>query len=182
MIDLAAQVDNVCADNLQKVYEIYFRTLLIDTLNTDDSTTLDGIAHQCPLEGCDGVLMARSLLSAYGNFDYNDSTLCNNNDYAYRFSKPKNATNNNRINTTNVIVYPNPSRTAFNIAIKGNLPEGAYAEVYDIVGQLKNKVFLNQVVTTIDCSECGYGVLMIKVKNANGKEIGEPKKVVLIQQ
>ena len=48
--------------------------------------------------------------------------------------------------------------------------------------QLKNKVFLNQVVTTIDCSECGYGVLMIKVKNANGKEIGEPKKVVLIQQ
>ena len=63
-----------------------------------------------------------------------------------------------------------------------DIQTGSYAEIYDITGRLKNRVTLLQRITTVDCSDCGEGVFIVKVFTTNGEEITKPQRVTLIKQ
>lgn len=46
------------------------------SLDSTELTQLENIANQCPLEGGQGVFVARSILVQLGNYEFDDRNLC----------------------------------------------------------------------------------------------------------
>jgi hypothetical protein len=177
--------DNTCEQNLKDVYSIYFRTIAQgnDDYTATDSATLYSIASQCPADGCEGVHYARSILSMITDYNFDDSTLCNNETYAYRKNNTnKKLTVNKRSNTAilKVAIVPNPTQQNFSINLN-TITEGDYAELYDVFGRLQLIVPLTSKWNAVDCANCAKGVIMVRIKNKEGKELSKPQKVVLLK-
>ncbi len=58
----------------------------------------------------------------------------------------------------------------------------AVVEVFDITGELKNKVSLQNKITTISCDQCGNGIMIVRVFDTNGIELCKPQKVILLKE
>ncbi len=76
---------------------------------------------------------------------------------------------NNTINNSNFSIYPNPSNNHLFIEISNF--KNTTAEIYNITGQLMEKIILQNERTTINTEKFSSGIYFLKIKNAENVSV-----------
>ncbi|NNE29145.1 MAG: hypothetical protein HKN16_05890, partial [Saprospiraceae bacterium] len=115
--------------------EKYIHSIFLEGINVDQIPNLESIAGQCPLEGGDGVYLARGILNYFGtSYDDSDDVLClSSNNRQLEAEKPS---------VESITLHPNPADDI--ITLQGNLIGARNLVFYDWKGSLVHSVKLKQ--------------------------------------
>lgn len=117
--------------NCLSYYNNFIKYLNGGTFTTNDVADLYSLANLCPQTNGEVIYAARSLYNYIANDNDEFSYACGNN-LARNFVKIK---SNNKLHSSNISIYPNPSSGNFSIAFASNTKGVNTINVLDIYGR-----------------------------------------------
>ncbi len=147
------------------------------TYSQSDSVMLKTLAMGCPVR--DGLIVhhARMLYSKIYRDFTNYPNDCIDSNSKSKMKQTKKTLVNNGLS-----LFPNPTTGSFTINVIGETGNNVIVIISDITGKLisSDKVILNDNTAIID-KGLKNGMYFITVKDANGNNIGIPKKITVIR-
>ncbi|MBV6443747.1 MAG: hypothetical protein EPGJADBJ_05533 [Saprospiraceae bacterium] len=125
----ALPASNVLESNRKTVYQIYLTVLAqgVRQLTTSQFDAISDIANQCPLEGGNGVFLARALYQYNDRKHFDDLTLCGTEERSALVSN---------YSSSGLVLIPNPTSGVVDIRLDSKKAgQEVVIQFYNITGQ-----------------------------------------------
>lgn len=168
--------------NEQVVNDIYLQTVPygISEFSATEQSDLSAIANQCPIEGGDAVMQARSLLLSFVDetLVFDDETLCTNTQAQ---GSPQVYGLNNEYTEVEYSIFPNPADESVTLFLKNAFEQAQMLKVYDISGKELSSFLIPENVHsfTFETNTLQNGLYVCKVYQ--GKTILFSDKLTILR-
>lgn len=157
-------------DNLKRFNNVYLNTVARDIIvfTPEQLSDLYDLAYQCPLEGGEAVVRARSVLSLVNDTFYNDDEICAK--AAERYNKEKVDLKIGDANLVKLSIMPNPASSYLQIQSDVEINDLLTATIFDNTGKIVKSypATLNTRMYRLNIYELPSGLYYLKVSGSSG--------------